>query len=92
MAKLHGRTSYSQSLYVKKFTDWFIQCSDANIFSIWYNLSIFLPLNPAIYRIGTHQISNILCTRCKEQNESHYDFTFYCKLFEITPDYIGEVI
>ena len=33
------------------------------------NLSIFLPLNPEIYRIGN--APNILCPRCKEQDESH---------------------
>ena len=33
------------------------------------NLSIFLPLNPAIYRIGNEL--NVLCPRCKEQDESH---------------------
>ena len=32
------------------------------------NLSILLPLNPAIYRIGN--TPNILCPRCKEQDES----------------------
>ena len=33
------------------------------------NLSVFLPLNPAIYRIDN--APNILCTKCKEQDESH---------------------
>ena len=33
------------------------------------NLSIFLPLNPAIYR--TVNVPNILYPRCKEQDESH---------------------
>ena len=33
------------------------------------NLFNFLPLNPAIYRIGN--APNILCPRCKEQDESH---------------------
>ena len=32
------------------------------------NLSILLPLNPAIYRTGN--TPNILCPRCKEQDES----------------------
>ena len=36
--------------------------SDINIF-------IFLPLNPAIFRIGN--APNILCPRCKKQDESH---------------------
>ena len=43
------------------------------------NLSIFLPLNPAICRIGN--APTILCPRCKEQDESHptpsLHFTFY---------------
>ena len=33
------------------------------------NLSIFLPLNPAIYRTGS--APNILCPRCKEKDDSH---------------------
>ena len=33
------------------------------------NLSIFLPLNPAIYRIGN--APNTICPRCKEQDKSH---------------------
>ena len=50
-------------------------------------LSIFLPLNPAIY--GTGYPTNILCPRCKEQDESypHPHFTFYYKLTKITPDW-----
>ena len=39
------------------------------IFLSGINLSIFLPLNPAIYRIGN--APNILCPTCKEQDESH---------------------
>ena len=33
------------------------------------NLSIFLPLNPVIYRIGN--AANILCARCKKKDQSH---------------------
>ena len=46
------------------------------------NLSIFLPLNPAIYRIGN--APKILLPRSKEQDEPH--FTFYCKISKITLD------
>ena len=33
------------------------------------NSFIFLPLNPGIYR--TSDVPNILCPRCKKQDESH---------------------
>ena len=86
---MDGRNPYSQ----KCFTDWFIKCYDGCIFLSCMNLSIFLPLNPAIYRIGN--APNILCPRCKEQDESHppspllsslLHFTFYCKISEINLD------
>ena len=35
---------------------------------------------------------NILCSRCKEQEESQHYFTFYCKLSKITLDLISELI
>ena len=41
-------------------------------------LSIFLPLNPAIY--GTGYPTNILCPRCKEQDESYPPPPFYLLL------------
>ena len=52
------------------------------------NLSIFLPLNPVIYRIGN--TPNILCPRCKKQDESQppppsiFHFIFHCKISKIT--------
>ena len=56
---------------------------DSYIFSIWYELTYFcLPLNPAIHRMGN--APNILCPRCKEQEESQPYFIFYCKLSKIT--------
>ena len=35
---------------------------------------------------------NIVCPRCREQDESHPHFIFYCKLSKVTPDYISELI
>ena len=35
---------------------------------------------------------NILCPRCKEQNESQLYFIFHCKLSKITLDFISELI
>ena len=46
------------------------------------NLSIFLTFNPPIYRIGN--APNILCSRYKEQDESHPHFTFNCKISKNT--------
>ena len=43
--------------------------NDGCIFLSGINLSIFLPLNPAIYIIVN--APNILCPRCNEQDESH---------------------
>ena len=51
------------------------------------NLFIFFPLNRKIYRIVNAR--NILC---KEQDESHPDFIFSCKMSKITLDYILEPI
>ena len=36
--------------------------------------------------------TNILCPRCNEQKESQPYFTFYCKLYKITLDFISELI
>ena len=35
---------------------------------------------------------NILCHRCREQDESHLHFILYCKLTKVTPDCIIELI
>ena len=35
---------------------------------------------------------NVLCPRCREQDESHSHFLFYCKLSKVTLDYISELI
>ena len=34
---------------------------------------------------------NILCPTCKEREESHPHFIFYCKLSKTTPNFIGEL-
>ena len=65
--------------------------TDSYIFSILYKLIHFsLPLNAAMHRKGN--APNILCPRCKEQNESQPYFIFYCKHSRITPDFISELI
>ena len=35
---------------------------------------------------------NVLCPRCREQDEYHSHFLFYCKLSKVTLDYISELI
>ena len=45
------------------------------------DLFIFLHLNPAIYKIGNAPI--ILCSRCKEQDESHSPFYLLLLDFKI---------
>ena len=71
------------------FTGWFIKCSDVVFFLSGVNLSNFLPLNPAKYSIGN--APNIMFPRCKEQDECHSHFTFYCKLSKISLDCISEL-
>ena len=68
----------------EKYSDWFMKCYYGCIFLSGINLSVFLSLNLAIYRIGSAQ--NIPWPRCKEQDDSHPDFTFYCKISKITLD------
>ena len=53
------------------------------------NSSILLPLSPAIFRIGN--AANILCPKCKDQDESRPNlslthFNFNCKTSEINLD------
>ena len=52
----------------KVFTDWFIKYCYSCIFSIWYKIIDFPPLNPATYTIGN--APKILFSRSKEQDES----------------------
>ena len=60
------------------------------IYSIRYRLIYFsLLLSPAIQRMGN--TPNILHTRCREQDESHPHFIFYCKLSKVILDYISEL-
>ena len=47
-------------------------------------------MNPALHRMGTNPDS--LCTRCKEQEESHPHFIFHCRLSQITLDFINKLI
>ena len=50
------------------------------VFLSGINLSIFLPLNPAIYRIGN--VPNILRPRCKKQDESQSPFYLLLQDFQ----------
>ena len=66
----------------KFFTDWFIKCYSIMVvfFLSGINSFIFLPLNPAIYRIGN--TPNILRPRCNEQDESHPPFYLLLQDFQ----------
>ena len=55
-------------------------------FSIHFSFS----LNPAIHRMGN--APNILCPRCKEQEDSHPHFVLHCKLSKTTLDFMSELI
>lgn len=85
---MDGRTLYPQSWYLKKI----LLISSLNGTKVIYflsciNLSTFLPLNPAICTICN--VSNILCSRCKEQDESPPHFKFCYKLLKSTLYYIS---
>ena len=55
---------------------------ESQIFSIWYKLIYFyLPLNSAICRM--ENAPNILCSKCKEQEESQPSLIFHCKLSKL---------
>ena len=58
---LEGYLILTPKNWGQTFTDWFKKCSGGYIFS-----------NPTIYRMGN--APNILCPRCKEQEESHPHF------------------
>ena len=54
---------------------------DSYIFSVWYKLIHFsVPLNPTIHRMRI--ASNILCRRCKEQEESQPYFVYFLQAFQ----------
>ena len=81
----------SPDIWGKTFTDWFKNCSDGYIFSIWYKLIHFsLPLNPAIHRMGNSHTT--VCPRCKENDETHPHCLFQCKLSQATLNFINELI
>ena len=88
---MDGRKLYPQSWYLKKIL--LIGLSNGTkviYFLSCINLSTFLPLNPAICTI--YNVSNILCSRCKGQDDSPPpppDFTLYCKLSKFILDYIS---
>ena len=62
-------------------------------FSSGIDLFIFLPINPAIYRISN--TPNILCPRCKEQDEYHSSVYLFIarfpKLLQTNLNYINLV-
>ena len=81
---MKGNHIISLDIGRKIFTDLRIILVVFFLYSI--NLSISLPLNTAIYRIGN--APKILFPKNKEQNEPppFPHFTFYCKIFKITLD------
>ena len=76
---LEGLHILSPEIWSKTFTDLFEKCSDEYIFS-----------NPAIHRMGNPP--NILCPKCKEQEESHPHVIYYCKLSKTILGFISELI
>ena len=81
----------SPEIWGKTFNDWFKECSNGYIFSLWYKLTHFsLPLNPAIHRMGNS--STPICPRCKEYDETHPHFLFRCKLSQTTLNFINKLI
>ena len=77
----HGKNVYIYNIYIiYKYIYIYIYIQD--------NFST--PLNLAIQRICS--TLNILCSKCREEDESHPHFIFYCKLSKVTPDYISELI
>ena len=84
MTKFPWRTPYSQFWYLQQNFSGLARNAliDSYIFSIWYKLIYFsVPLNPATHKMGN--APNILCPKCKEQEESQPYFIFYCKLSKI---------
>ena len=80
-----------QSHYGDKREGTLFSWLDIYIYSIWYKLIHFsLLLNPAIQRMGN--TPNILHPRCREQDESHPHYIFYCKLSKVILDHISELI
>ena len=65
--------------------------TDKYVLFIWYKHIYFsLPLNPAIHRMGN--TPNILCPRCKGQEESKPCFTFFVSFPKLLWDFISELI
>ena len=83
---LEGNHILSPDIWSKTFSHWLemFWWVASYIFSIWYKLIYFsFPFwNPAIHRMGN--APNILCPRCKEQEESQPYFILHCKLYKIT--------
>ena len=90
MVKLYRKIPKSQPWYLGQiFTDWLIKCSDRHIFSNWYNVFHFsLLFNPAIYRMGIHQITYVL--DCEEQDGSHPNFYSIANCLKLP--YISELV
>ena len=85
----HGQTSWKDTISsVKKaLMDTYIH----NIFCLVYTYSFFLPLNPAIHRMGN--APKILFPRCREQEKSQPHFRFFLDArSKITLEFISKLI
>ena len=83
MSKFNGseETKYSVLMLGEKFLMIGLSNAMKVVFFLYcINLLIFLPLNPAIYRIAN--VPNILRPRCKEQDESHPPFDLLLQNFQ----------
>ena len=88
---MEGYHNLSPYTWGKTFTDWFTKCYDGYIVSIWQKFIHFcLPLNPGIHKMDNSP--NIICPRCREQDEPHTRFIFHCQLSKTTLDFISGLI
>ena len=84
---MEGNHILSSDIWSIVFTDWFIKCYNGCIFFLYtLNLSIFLPLKPAIFGIANAQNSSqhsthnfISITRWNTFKSSTYNFEGVCR-------------
>ena len=88
---MEGYHTLSTDIWGKICTDWFTECSDGYIVSIWCKFLHFpLPLNTAILTMCNSP--NILCPTSREQNKSHLHFIFHWRLSKTTLDFLNGLI